>query len=84
VNSVGGVRKQRDDETHQAVGAGFQQQAGQDHAARGGSLGVSIRQPGVQRDGRQLHREGDKEAEHDPELAPELSGVPSSSEYSNV
>ena len=81
---MSGVWKQRDHETDHAICAGFQQQSGQNHAAGGRSLGVSIRQPGVQRDGRQLHGEGDEEASMIQSSTPELMCVPSSSEYSNV
>ena len=53
-------------ETEQPVGAGLQQQAGEDDAARRGRLGVRVGQPGVQRHDRQLHGERDEEAEHEP------------------
>ena len=59
-----GVREQRQGEAQQAVGRGLQQDARQVHGTCGRRLGVSVRQPGVERHHRQLHREGDEEAQH--------------------
>ena len=62
----GGVREQRHQEADQAVGADLEQQAGQDHGAGGGRLGVRVGQPGVHGERRQLHGEGGEEAQHEP------------------
>ncbi|SST07641.1 Uncharacterised protein [Acinetobacter baumannii] len=59
-----GVGEQRQGEADQAVGGGLQEDAGEVHGAGGGRLGVGVRQPGMHRHHRHLHREGDEEAEH--------------------
>ena len=66
----GGRRRgeKRDGETQQTVGAGLQKQAGENDAAGGRRLGMSIGQPGMKRHDGQLHGEGDEEAEHEPHL----------------
>ena len=64
----GRLGEERDGEAQQAIGAGLQEQAGENDAAGGRRLGVGIGQPGVEWHGRQLDGEGDEEAEHDPHL----------------
>jgi len=54
--------EQGNDETQQAVRAGFQQQGRQDHAARGGGLRMGVAQPAMQR--------------HDLDAAERLGRVP--------
>ncbi|MNS90799.1 hypothetical protein D3C72_1248640 [compost metagenome] len=58
------IREQWQGETQQAVGRGLQQDTGEVDGTCGRRLGVSVRQPGVERYDRQLDREGDEEAEH--------------------
>ncbi len=58
--------EQRHGEADQAVAAGLQEQPGQDHAPRRRGLGVGVREPGVERHRRELHREGDEESQHQP------------------
>jgi hypothetical protein len=64
------LREQRHHEAQHAVRPRLQQQPGQDHAAGRGRLGVGVGQPGVERHHRQLHRERDEEAQHDPQRRP--------------
>ena len=61
---VRSLREQRQAETQQAVGRGFQQDARQVDGTCGWRLAVRIRQPAVQRHHRHFHREGDEEAQH--------------------
>src|ERR1035438_9673765 len=61
------VGKESQIEAQQAVGAHLQQHTCQQHRTRSGSFHVRVGQPGVQREQRHLHGEGDKEAEEQPE-----------------
>ena len=60
------LREQANVEAQQTVGAHLQQHAGQQNRAGGRRFDVRVRQPGVQREQRHLHREGDEEAEKEP------------------
>jgi hypothetical protein len=60
-------------EAQQAVGAHLEQHSGEQHGTGGGSFDVRVRQPGVEREERHLHGEGDEESEEEP-----LRGVPGS------
>ena len=53
-------------EAQEAVGAELQHDAGQDHRAGRGRLGVRVGQPRVQREQRHLDRERDGEGEEQP------------------
>ena len=53
-------------ETQQAIGAEFQHHPGQHDRSGGGRLRVGVRQPGVQRHQRHLHRERNGEREEQP------------------
>jgi hypothetical protein len=53
------VREQRVGDAEDAVPAQLQQHRGQQHAHWRGGLDVGVGQPGVERDGRQLHQEAD-------------------------
>ena len=55
-------------EADEAVGPHLQEDAGQDHGARGGGLDVGVGEPGVEREHRHLDREAQEEGEEDPEL----------------
>ena len=68
VNCGRGVGEQRNREAHEAVGAHLEQDAGQDHRARGRRLDVGVGQPGVEREHRHLDREREREREEQPEL----------------
>ena len=72
----GGVRGDRQAEAHQAVGAHFQQDRGQDHRAGGRRLDVGGRQPGVEREHRHLDREGQEKGEEDEYLEGERVLLP--------
>ncbi|MNS66000.1 hypothetical protein D3C72_991940 [compost metagenome] len=63
-----GVRDDRQVEAQEAVATDLQCDRGQDHRTGGGCLDVGVRQPGVHREHRHLHREGDQEGEEDPGL----------------
>ena len=62
----GGLAEQRQHETEQTVGAGLQQQAREDDAARRRRFGVRVGQPRVHRHDGQLHGERAEEAQHQP------------------
>ena len=64
-------REHRQREAQEAVAAHLQQDRGQDHRARGRRLDVRVRQPGVHRPHRHLHREGGKERQPRPGLQAE-------------
>jgi hypothetical protein len=72
----GRVGEERERQAQKTVAAGLQQQPGQHHAAARGRLGVSVREPGVQRDYRQLDGEGGNEAQHQRELDLERQAQP--------
>ena len=55
-------------EADEAVAAQLQQDAGQDHRARRRGLDVGVGQPGVEREHRDLDREGQEEREEGAEL----------------
>ncbi len=59
-----GVREQRQRETQQTVGRGFQQDPREVNGTGGRCLRVRIRQPAMQRYHRHFHRKGDEEAQH--------------------
>src|SRR5208282_2290242 len=59
--------KEADVEAQQAVCAHLQQHTSQEHRSSGGRFHVRVGQPGVQREDRDLHREGDEEAEEEPQ-----------------
>ena len=61
-----GFGKQRHGEANQAVPPGLQQQSGEEHAACGRRLRVSIGEPAMQRKDRKLDGKGDKETEKQP------------------
>ena len=61
-------REHRQREAQEAVAAHLQQDRGQDHRARGRRLDVRVRQPGVHRPHRHLHRKGGKERQPRPGL----------------
>ena len=63
-----GIRKHRQIESQEAVGADLQQNARQDHAARGGRLHVSQGQPGVQRKKRDFDGETREQGQEKPKL----------------
>ncbi len=50
----------------EAVGPHLEQDAGQDHAARGGRLNVRVGEPGVEREHRHFDREGQGEGREEP------------------
>ena len=58
--------EQAEVEAQHAVGAHLQQDACQQDGASGGRFHVRVRQPGVEREQRNLHREGDEETEEEP------------------
>ena len=62
------VRGNGQAEAQEAVATHLQQDGRQDHRAAGGRLDVRIRQPGVHREHRHLHREGEQQREEDPAL----------------
>ena len=64
----GGVGQHGHREAQEAVSPHLQQHAGQDDGTGGGRFHVSIRQPGVHRPHRHLHREGGEEGEEQPGL----------------
>ena len=66
-----GIREQRQGKTQQTIGSGLQQDTGQIDRTCGRCLSVSIRQPGVERYDRQLHGEGNEEAQHQDVLGGE-------------
>ena len=61
-------REHRQREAQETVAAHLQQDRGQDHRARGRRLDVRVRQPGVHRPHRHLHRKGGKERQPRPGL----------------
>ena len=63
-----GQREHRQREAQEAVAAHLQQDRGQDHRARGRRLDMGVRQPGVDRPHRHLHRKGGKERQPRPGL----------------
>ncbi len=65
-----GVREEGETEPQQAVDPHLGKDRRQQDRHRGGSLGVGLRQPGVEREDRRLHREGQKEGQEGPELEP--------------
>ena len=62
--------EERHHEAQHAVGADLDEHAGQQHGAGGRRLGVRVRQPGVQRPGRQFDGEREEEPEHQHERRP--------------
>ena len=62
------VRKQRQAEAQNTVGAHLQHDAGQHDGARGRRFHVRVGQPGVQREQRHLDREGDEERQEQQQL----------------
>ena len=66
---VRGVREHRQREAQEAVAAHLQQDGGEDDRARGRRLDVRVRQPGVHRPHRHLHRERGEEGEPQPRSA---------------
>ena len=65
----GGVRQQREREAQEPVGSHLQQDAGQDHRAGRGRLGMRVGKPGMQRPHGDLHGEAQEEGPEDPPLA---------------
>ncbi len=65
---VRGEREHRQRETQEAVAAHLQEDRGQDDRARGRRLDMRVRQPGVDRPHRHLHRERREEREPQPRL----------------
>ena len=63
-----GVRQDRQREAYEAIGTELEQDRRQDHRAAGRRLGVRVRQPGVHRPHRHLHRESKQEAEEERDL----------------
>src|ERR1039457_328657 len=61
------IGEEADIETQQAVSAHFQQHPGEQYRSGGGRFDVRIRKPGVKREERDLYREGNEEAEEEPE-----------------
>ena len=72
---VRGDREHRQREAQEAVAAHLQQDRGEDHRARGRRLDVGVRQPGVHRPHRHLHRERGEEGEPQPGLHVAREGV---------
>ena len=68
-------REHRQREAQEAVAAHLQQDGGEDHRAGGRRLDVRVRQPGVHRPHRHLHREGGEEGEPRPFLQAEREAV---------
>jgi hypothetical protein len=66
--NVGRVREQRDSEPDQPVRPELEHDAGEDHRARGRRLGVGVGEPGVEREHRDLDREGEEEREERGQL----------------
>jgi len=62
------LREERQGETEEPVGPELQEDPRQDDRARGRSLDVRVRQPGVQREDRHLDGEGEREGGEQPEL----------------
>ena len=60
--------KQRQRETQEAVGSHFQQDASEDHADGCGRLGISVWQPGVEREHRCLDGEGEEKSPEEPDF----------------
>ncbi len=65
---VRGVRRDRQREAQEAVGAQLQHDRGQHHRAAGGRLDVGVRQPGVDRPHRHLDGKGNEESKENPDL----------------
>ena len=65
---VARVREHRQRDPDEAVAAHLQEDARQDHRAGGRRLHVRVRQPGMDRPHRHLHREGGEEGEPEPGL----------------
>src|SRR3990170_4808935 len=65
---VRGIRQNRERKAQETVGAHLQHDRGQDHGTARGRLDVRIRQPGVHRPHRHLHRKGREEGEKDENL----------------
>ena len=61
----GHLREDADADADHAVAAHLQQGPGQDHADAGRSIGMGIRQPGMQREDRQLDGKADNQQEED-------------------
>ncbi len=61
----GYIREDADADADHAVAAHLQQGSGQDHADAGGGIGMGIRQPGMQREDRQLDGKTDDQQEED-------------------
>src|SRR6266478_3973932 len=66
--AVRGIGEERQAEANHAVGAHFQEHAGQDDGAGGGRLDVRVGQPGVEREQRNLDGEGHEEGEEEIHL----------------
>ena len=62
----GRLGEEIDTEAQEAVGAELEHDAGQDHRARRGGVGVGVGQPGVHREQRNLHGERNGKAQEDP------------------
>ena len=63
-----GEREHRQREAQEAVAAHLQEDRGEDHRAGGRRLDMGVRQPGVDRPHRHLHRERGEEGEPQPGL----------------
>jgi hypothetical protein len=64
----GDTREHLDPEAQEPVRAHLQEHAREQHGARGGGLGVRVREPGVEGEDRDLDREGQREGREDPAL----------------
>ena len=60
-----GIREERQAEANHAVGAHFQEDAGEHHGTGRGSFDVRVRQPGVEREERNFDGEGHEEGEEE-------------------
>src|SRR5579883_907599 len=63
--AIRSLGEEREAEAHHAVGAHFQEHAGQNDGAGGGRLDVRVREPGMQREERHLDGEGQEKGEEE-------------------